>query len=992
VRFVLLGSVRGWADDHSVDLGPARQRCVLAALLAESGRSVSTKTLIDRVWGSEPPTAVRSTLYSYITRLRDVLRYAGGDQTLTRVDGGYRLNVRPDAVDLWQWDALLEQARAATTDAQRAERLDQALRLWADRPLANLAGEWAEQVRQRLERQRITALAEWAELEIEAGRPADVALALSDPVAQHPAAESLVAALMRALHLSGRSADALECYARVRARTTTEFGIEPGHVLRELHLEILRSDQEEAAPRAGPAQLPAAVADFTGRRDALGRLDTLLAPTRTAVKIAVIAGTAGVGKTALAVQWAHRAAGRFPDGQIQINLHGYSKESPVEPARALELLLQALGVPADRIPADVDARVGLYRSSVAGRRMLIVLDNANSPEQVRPLLPGEPGCGVLITSRDALGGLVAVDGARRIHLDVLGEDDALALLVTLLGDDRAHDRESTTALAQACARLPLALRIAAANLGDQPIGDYVRALSADPLSGLSVDGDPDAVVGAQFEYSYRNLDPEQRRLFCYLGFLPGVDVSVYSAAALIGSTVDQAAKLLRRLTNAHLIEHVWSRYTFHDLLRAYAAHCGERDIAPAERDAALRRFFDWHLHTAGAAMDVVDPNRRRMAPSEPTLPALAFESYEEALSWLDLVCSTLVALTADAVARGWDDRAWRLPQVVWRYFFVRGGVTDWTTTHELALTAARRLGDRRAEAETLNNLATADRRAGRNAVARERLELALDLFGRMDDQRGVATVLGSLGVVHHRLGHSAQAIDCHRRALALHQHIDDRRHEAAVLGNLGGVFQELGRYDEALEQFRCALDVFRQVSDRRGEAISIANLGLAYQHLGNDAAAIENHQRALAMHRRNGDRSGEATVLTNLGFTLCRVDRHSEALARQHEALSLAVEFGERDLETEIENDLGETYQAAGDHAGALARHRRALELCADSGNRLQLARAHHGMARAQLALGNQAAAREHWRAALDIYTDIGGADADELRKELAGIDAGGQP
>ncbi|GAB3914036.1 tetratricopeptide repeat protein [Kibdelosporangium lantanae] len=983
MKVVLLGSVGGWSHGRPVDLGTARQRCVLAALLAAPGRPVPVDVLVDRVWGADPPGAVRSTLYSYIARLRRILHDHG--YALDKRTGGYQVSAPTDAVDLWRWEALLARARAMPRAARLAP-LDQAMRLWQGRPLDGLDGHWVTQLRDTIEQQCVAVLAEWAELMIDAGRPTEAADRLAASASAWPMVEPLVAARMRALHAMGRTAEALECFARTRRHTTSELGVEPGNALRELHLKLLRAEQggQVDPPVVVPAQLPAVAADFTGRQAELARLNTTL--SEDAVVVTVIAGTAGVGKTALAVHWARSVAGRFPDGQLYLNLNGHAAAPRVLPGRALELVLYALGVPSDRIPADEDSRAGMYRSLLAGRRVLLVLDNAGSADQVRPLLPGQPGCQVVVTSRDRLGGLIAVDGARRVDLDVLTPSEAHALLSRLLGDRVDQSPRATARLVDLCARLPLALRIAAANIGSRPIDEFVAALVANRLGHLAVAGDAHAVVSTQLDYSYDHLGSAERRLFRLIGSWPGGDIPTAAAAALLESTSDFAGTVLAGLAEASLVEqHQPDRFTCHDLLRAYAASHAD----PEETTAALHRLFGWYLDMSLGAMEHVDPNRRKLLPP-PVEPV--FQSYDEAQAWLERERPTLVAVTSLAASLGWFSYAWELPHVLWRYFFIRGHLRDWHVTHEVALAAAREVGDPLAEAETLTNLGTAHRRAGRLPEALTHHCSALALYRRLDDEAGEAQSLAAIGIVHQRRGEYPRALENFSRALALQQRLGDPRQHARVLGNLGVIYEELGRYADALTHYNRALAQFQQGDDRLGEAVALANIGIVHQRLGQYPQAMNHQRKALALHRSYGDRQGEAAVLANLGYTLCRLGRTKEAWTHQQQALALARQTGDADLESEVHNDLGETHAFACQHAAALLEFRHALAMAVDTGNRLQEARAHRGIARAQHLTGEHFTARKHWAEAYRLYTELGVAGLDNLDHEMSSLDSDCQP
>jgi len=614
------------ASGRPVELGPSRQRAVLAALLAHAGQPVTLDELADRVW-DRIPAGARSTLYAHISRLRGLLAATGEDVALARSASGYVLDVPRESVDLLRFRAGVEQGQSGSGDERRvAAVLGEALGLWRGAPLAELTSRWAEGLRQACEQQRLAAAALWARAELRLGRPSAVVAELSQLLTEHPMVESLVCELMRALYETGRGAEALDWYARTRKRLADEFGVEPGQELHELNVAILRGTMAGQPRRASPTgwrprgpvpgQLPTRTADFVGRTEQLRQLDELLAAGQAGT--VVVSGAAGAGKTALAMHWAQGVRHRFPDGQLYADLRGHAARAPIRPVDALAGFLRALGVPPQEVPIAQDEAAGLFRSLLVGQQVLVALDNAATAEQVRPLLPGTPGCLALVTSRSRLTGLAVFDGARRIALDVLNPAEATALLTQLLGRERAADGHAVDGLAAACGYLPLALRIAAAALADRPhqrVADYLLSLTTgDRLDALAVAGDGRAAVRTAFDHSYRTLPAAARRLFCLVGTFPGALFTVEATAALLGATVGHAGHVLDALASAHMIqEQLPGRYALPELLCLHAQQLADTEITDDEWRAAFRRLCDHYLVS-------VDRAARRLYPRLFQLP------------------------------------------------------------------------------------------------------------------------------------------------------------------------------------------------------------------------------------------------------------------------------------------------------------------------------------------------------------------------------------
>jgi tetratricopeptide (TPR) repeat protein/transcriptional regulator with XRE-family HTH domain len=754
------------------------------------------------------------------------------------------------------------------------------------------------------------------------------------------------------------------------------------------------SDPTSHAPAARPAQLPADVAAFTGRRAELAWLDGALTGDvdpndGTAVVISAVSGTAGVGKTALAVRWAHGNGSRFPDGQLYVDLRGYDPDRPLTATEALVRFVTSLGVPSRDAPIELDALASTYRTLVAGRRILILLDNAAGVEQVRPLLPGTPSCAVVVTSRDSLSGLVARHGARRLDLDLLPADDAILLLRRLIGARVEADPAAADLLAAQCARLPLALRVAAElaiSRPSMPLADLAAELADHRrrLNLLDGGGDPRAAVAAVFSWSVRQLPPDTARAFALLGLHPGPDFDAYATAALANNAVEPARRHLEVLARAHLVHQTTTgRYGMHDLLRAYAGQ-----LVGAESDGYRRlasgRLFDHYLGTAAAAMDALYPAERHRRPrvDPPGTPIPDVSSPAAARQWLDGELPCLVSTTAYTAAHGWREHCVRLSTTLFRYL-AGGHFTDALAIFGHGRDAARETGDPVGEAEALFGLGTVHARLGNYELATDHLHRALELFRRSGHPVGQARTLGNLGAVAQRLDEFAQAIDYHEQALALFRQTGDEVGAGRALNNVGEIKARMGRYEAAVEHHREALELHSRTGERAGQAAALTNLGEVAARTGRHEAAIEHHKQALAVYRSLGHRSGEAWALDSIGTVYTSCGQPARASGYHQRALRLFRDIGEQDGEMWALNGLGEAACAAGRVTDALAHHAAAEAIAVRTGTRWHEARAHAGLGRACDALGDGARARQHHERALALYTELSAPEAEDVRARL---------
>ena len=875
-RFRVLGPVAVLRAGTALTVGPARQRTLLAALLVDAPRPVDRDVLVDRVWGDDPPPQVLAAVYAYVARLRPVVEQAGAG--LLRVSGGYRLDVDPEAVDL-------HRMRRLASDGDDPATLAEALQLWHGVPLAGLSGEWVEGSRAGWGQERVELAVRWTQALLSGGDAGQAVPLLRDLLGQAPLDEPLVAAAVNALAATGRRPEALMIFDRTRRQLSEELGTDPGPQLRAAHLGALADPPDRPAPDPrtnpapveAPAQLPADQPRFAGRVAELAELDAQLGPGDPApMVIGAISGSAGVGKTTLAVHWAHRVAGRFPDGQLYVNLRGYHPAGVLtDPAEALQGFLGALGVPPAGMPTGLEAMAARFRSLLAGRRMLVVLDNARDADQVRPLLPGTPGCAVLVTSRNRLTSLIAGEGAHDLPLDVLSPLQARELLANRLGPDRvAAEPQAVRDIVRACARLPLALAVAAAQAGQRPapLSELAEQLTdAERRFEVLDAGDDAGRVESVFSWSYAAIGPQAARLFRLTGLHTGPDFSAAAAASLAGLPPATTRRLLAELCRANLLtEPEPGRYSGHDLLRAYALRRCEAEESAEARDSAHRRLLDHYVHSGVYAAWTIAPAGR---PAPPDIGPLARACRPErpadrkaALTWFAGEQPVLVATARALVGTPLQRYTCTITRVTGVYLRAVGRHLDLAALAEAALAAARQLGDDvllgRAHREC-GHLASFRGEYGPSRAHFLDAEAAFERAADLETASAVQAELASLAVKHQRpaesLAHAEKAYELRVRAGDLPVPFGGVYYHLAVAHGL------LGNHTEAVRYGELTLASNRECGDRMGTAYGHEALGLAYFGAGRTAEAARQLAASLELFRELGVRDQVAKVLSESG-------------------------------------------------------------------------------------------------------------------------------
>jgi DNA-binding SARP family transcriptional activator/Tfp pilus assembly protein PilF len=920
--FRVLGAFEAGTGDSRIALGGRKPQAVLARLLLSAGQVVSVSRLVEAAWDGSPPDSAVARIQAIISELRRRLAALGeGRELIVTRAPGYLVELRPGELDVQvfeQRSALADRLAGKRAWSEAAGQYRSALALWRGPALDGLSAPGLAAAVAALEEQRLTVLERRLAAELALGNATAVLPEVAGAVAEHPRRERLREYLMIALYCSDRVPEALDAYRAAREYLHDELGVEPGERLRELHGGILNGvpaaeltaraapaapasaddDQPEPAPEAirradvRPAQLPAPVAGFVGREASLDELDGL-------GSVGVVTGTAGVGKTALAVHWAHRVTDRFPDGQLYVNLRGHAASAPLRPIDALARLLRGLGVGPDRVPADEDEAATLYRSLLSGRRILVIFDNATDPDQLRPLLPGTPSCPALITSRDRLDGLVASHGARQLTLTPLPADDAVGLLGSVLGAERVQaETEAAERLARLCAHLPLALRIAAANLAadaQRTLSDHAdRLASADRLAAQTVPGDPQQAVRAAFDLSYTALDSGCRSLFRLAGLVPGPRVSPGAVAAMATIPPEEATTRLDRLVAGQLVEHHdGDGYAVPELLRGYAAGLAGDSDHPAPGEA-VQRLLSWYLHGVHAAMRLVHPQTLRLPPPPRAdgVPEPVFADHTAAMSWLDGERANLVEATRLSATEARWREGWRLADALRGYFGLTRHNVDWLAVAEAGLAGARAAEDRRGQAAAYLCLADAYASLGRRGEAVEAYEATLALAGETGWREGEAPVLAHLGMQHFVEGRLSQAADCYERALKVSQETGQRAAEASNLTNLAGVYQHWGRLDTALDLHTQALEIHRDTGSRFDVAAALDNIGEVYLDTGRPQQAAVHYTEALAVFRELGARYAEAMVTANLAEAYRETGEHGRAADLARQAVTISREHG----------------------------------------------------------------------------------------------------
>jgi tetratricopeptide (TPR) repeat protein len=742
---------------------------------------------------------------------------------------------------------------------------------------------------------------------------------------------------------------------------------------RDLTVTIVPADPADPAEPVTPGLLPRDVPGFIGRDDELARLAGSAHPAGLAgggrVVVIAIGGTAGVGKTALAVHAAHQLQDGFPDGRLYADLHGYTEgQEPTEPGEVLEVFLRSLGVPAAEVPAGAPERSGLLRQVLASRRVLMVLDNARTEAQVRPLLPGTGTSLVLVTSRSRLPGLEADE---RIALDVLAHDEAVAMLAGLGGHRAAADPTAVAEVARLCGRLPLALRIAGQLLATHPSWPVVRLvqLLASERGRLARLGAGDLQVRAAFEVCYQQLTEPDARLFRMLGLHPGPDFTATAAAALAGTDDEVAELALGRLAEAHLIaEDAVGRFSLHDLLRLFARTTCQQADTLDDRNAAENRLVRHYENLAAFLDSCVDPKLRSAAEQD----RKPLSSVRQALAVFQAEQPSLLAALGLATQRGWDEEIRRLSASMAGPLTILRCLDDLLTVRESALAAARHAGETRAEGRALSKLGEAYRQRRRFQEAITSYQQALVIFREFDDRRAEGLALNHLGRAYQELRSFDEAVTSHQQALVIFREVGDRRGEGLALNNLGIAHRELRRFDEAITSYQQALGIFADAGDRSGQGRALSDLGRAYQQLRRFEEAIAHHQQALAIRRETGDRPGEGQTLNDLGDAQGELRRFEEAITSYQQALVIFRNVGDRHEEGQTLNNLGVAYEQVRRFEDAVTSYQLTLAINREARDRYGEGQTLNNLGNAQGQLRRFEEASISYQQALVIFREVG--------------------
>ncbi|MFC4588105.1 AfsR/SARP family transcriptional regulator [Sphaerisporangium corydalis] len=1002
----MLGPVQAWLDGREVELGTPLQRSILAMLLLREGRAVTPMEMIDAVWGEDAPPRALGALRTYVSRLRGVLEPDRSPRTrpelLTSVGRGYALRLAPGSVDLTVFErrvAAAEAERRSGDLAGAAETIREALGVWSGEPLAGAVGPYVESQRGRLVERRVGVVEGLMELDLALGRHADVIPELLSLTAEHPLRERLRGQLMIAYYRCGRQADALSVFTDTRHALVEELGIDPGPELAALHQRILAADpalawapggtarrdqdagdppaRREATrdPRAGrpgdrhapgregedsehdtphemprPAQLPAAVNDFTGRKEVVNRLRTLVTSVTgtEGMPVAAVSGIGGVGKTTLAVHVAHSVHEVFPDGQLYADLRGYGEE-PTAPESVLAAFLRALAIPVDVIPDGLPERAALFRSLLAERRMIVLLDNARDAEQVEHLLPGTSGCAAIITSRVKLADLPS---ARLVDLEVMEPEEALSLFSAVAGPERvAVEHAAAMDVVAICGFLPLAVRIVAARLAARPawtvaslvprLADERRRLDEMRIGHLG--------VNATFALGYRHLEPGQARAFRLLSLPNGPDISVQAAAAVLSLSTIEAEDMLESLVDVSLLEApAPGRYRFHDLLRLFARKQAEATEDPGAGMLALRRLLGFYLASAQAAHRLAYEGSVISDHLVSTgVAGRSFAGADEAVAWLTVEAEALFAAIGQTAETATTPQT-LLPSA------------DLLVAMEPLLESGAYV--REFDGRTNSVLATAQAIGDLASELRCRYVLGRVLFGA------------------NRLGDAEWQF---RAALELSGSTGDRIVTGEIYNALAVVAGRQRRHEDALAWFDSALKAYREIGAAAGEALVASYSARDHLGLGHPEDAIAAAERGLAIFQELGSGAGTARARYHLGIVLSRVGRLTEAVVHHAECLDFFRAGHQKVWEQRVCCRLAETFIAAGRYKDAARHAEQALTLSREIGHPYGEALSLTVLGRALTGLGSVRRSGDCLRRALDIFTRLGSPEAADLRALL---------